>query len=438
LFSAGDKVRLVTTNFDTHFSTTAAELYDDKIETFYAPALPLGDQFSRLVYLHGSAEKDPKRCVLTDEDFGSAYLTQAWASRFLAAMFSEYVVLFVGYSHNDTVMNYLARGLPPVKQRARFAFSTSDEESLAKWEFLGIHPMIYEKSHEENAHKAITVSVGEWVSELNRGLLEKAQRIRSVVETQPPLEGEDADYIKYSLGEKSTWQLFFKYARKPEWISWLETQGFSKRIFDWYGSTTGLAALVRRPHQLDGNRRPGTAHDRPSIATTGVDCPIAQGVDGRFDGDNDFRFVETADREPGGELISKTRAERGLVPCISQSRSFDLSVLRPVKEDNAWIRAMVVCKDRSHRVQIVHNGGIDSACFHEIGAGNRPVRFVWHSVSRRQFVKGPAFLLGSDVALNRKGQPDFGRRNSLKIRLEGLTGGGKILAGQVHLQVDRP
>ena len=123
LFSAGDRVRLVTTNFDTHFSTMAAELYGDEIETFYASALPLGDQFSGLVYLHGSVEKDPKRCVLTDEDFGSAYLTKAWASRFLAAMFSEYVVLFVGYSHNDTVMSYLARGLPPVKQRARFAFS---------------------------------------------------------------------------------------------------------------------------------------------------------------------------------------------------------------------------------------------------------------------------------------------------------------------------
>lgn len=56
--------------------------------------------------------------------------------------------------------------------------------------------MIYERSQEENGHNAITVSVGEWVSELNRGLLEKAQRIRSVVETQPPLEGEDADYRK--------------------------------------------------------------------------------------------------------------------------------------------------------------------------------------------------------------------------------------------------
>ena len=174
-------------------------------------------------------------------------------------------------------------------------------------------------------------------------------------------------------------------------------------------TTKRLAALVCQPHQLVGNRRSRAAHDRPSIAATGVDRPIAQGVDGRFDCNNDFRFVEMADREPGGELVSKARAKRGLVPCVSQSRSFDLSVLRPVEEDDAWIRAMVVGKDRSHRVQIVHNGGIDPACFDEIGAGNRPVRFVWHGVSRRQFVKGPAFLLGSDVALNRKGQPDFGR-----------------------------
>ncbi|MGB7837155.1 MAG: hypothetical protein WBL40_03475 [Terrimicrobiaceae bacterium] len=117
--------------------------------------------------------------------------------------------------------------------------------------------------------------------------------------------------------------------------------------------------------------------------------------------------VEMAHREPGGELVSEAGAKGGLVPCISQSRSLDLSVLRPVEEDNAWIWAVIVGKDRSHRVQIVHNGGIDSAYFDQIVTGNRPVRFVWHGVSRRQFVKGPALLLRWDVALNRKGQPDF-------------------------------
>ena len=234
LFPTADNVRIVTTNFDAHFSSTAAEIYQDQVETFCGPALPLGDDFSGLVYLHGSAAQERKRCVLTDEDFGRAYLTEAWASRFLAGMFRRYVVLFVGYSHNDTVMNYLARGLPPVSQKPRFAFSTGDEESLSKWEFLGINPLVYETSQAANTHNAITVSVGEWVRELNRGLLEKAQRIRSIAEAPPPLAGEDADYIKSSLAEKSSWQLFFKYARLPRWISWLEAQGLTNRIFDWH------------------------------------------------------------------------------------------------------------------------------------------------------------------------------------------------------------
>src|SRR5207247_1672794 len=106
-----------------HFTTSVNEPLQGQAKIFYAPALPLGDDFNGLVYLHGSAAEAPHHCILTDEDFGRAYLTQAWASRFLAAMFSRYVVLFVGYSHDDTVMNYLARGLPPVAQKARFALT---------------------------------------------------------------------------------------------------------------------------------------------------------------------------------------------------------------------------------------------------------------------------------------------------------------------------
>jgi hypothetical protein len=113
----------VTTNFDTHFSVAAEGLFQAKVETFYGPALPLGYDFTGLVYLHGCAGKDAGRCVLTDGNFGRAYLTDAWATRFLAAMFTQYVVLFVGYSHDDPVMNYLARGLSPIGQKSRFAFA---------------------------------------------------------------------------------------------------------------------------------------------------------------------------------------------------------------------------------------------------------------------------------------------------------------------------
>ncbi len=232
IFPSGDKARVVTTNFDTHFSTTIRECFGENGEIYYAPAVPLGDDFSGLVYLHGCAGKDPRRCILTDEGFGRAYLTQAWASRFLASMFSKYTVLFVGYSHNDTVMNYLARGLPPVGQKRRFAFTTDDKESLAKWEFLGIQPLTYKKHLGENQHEAITESMAEWVAELRRGLLEKAQRIRAIAEAQPPLEGEDSDYIKFSLSELETARVFLKHARLPEWISWLERHKILQPLFD--------------------------------------------------------------------------------------------------------------------------------------------------------------------------------------------------------------
>lgn len=230
IFPSAQDVRLVTTNFDTHFSTAATAAFKSPVEKFFAPALPLGDDFNGLVYLHGCAGKDPARCVLTDADFGRAYLTEAWASRFLRAMFSKYTVLFVGYSHKDTVMNYLARGLPPVEDKRRFVFTA--EASLSKWEFLRIHPVVYRLVEDENPHRALTDSVGRWVADLRSGLLDRAQRIRAIAELQPPLEGEDADFIRRALEQVDTARVFFKHAKHPGWIDWLEKEGLIAAVFD--------------------------------------------------------------------------------------------------------------------------------------------------------------------------------------------------------------
>ena len=58
-----------------------------------------------------STDKTPlsERLVLIDSDFGRAYLTEGWARRFLC----KYTILFIEYGHNDIVIEYLARGLPP-------------------------------------------------------------------------------------------------------------------------------------------------------------------------------------------------------------------------------------------------------------------------------------------------------------------------------------
>src|ERR1700676_1817489 len=59
LFPASEAVRLVTTNFDPHFSSAAPLVFADgkPCEIHYAPALPLGDSFSGIVYLHGGVER---------------------------------------------------------------------------------------------------------------------------------------------------------------------------------------------------------------------------------------------------------------------------------------------------------------------------------------------------------------------------------------------
>jgi hypothetical protein len=230
IFPSAKQIRLVTTNFDRHFSTAAEDLFGCEIETYYAPAIPLGNDFTGIIYLHGSAYKDAKRCVLTDEDFGRAYLTEAWASRFLAAMFTRYTVLFVGYSHNDIVMNYLARGLPPAGLKSRFAFTIA--EGLERWHFLGIHPLTYKCCGGENPHQPITESINEWVREIRSGFLDKAQRIRLMAEAPPSPAGEDADYVKFALTEIETARIFLKYASIPEWIFWLEERGFLTSLFN--------------------------------------------------------------------------------------------------------------------------------------------------------------------------------------------------------------
>jgi hypothetical protein len=47
---------------------------------------------------------------------GARTAPQGWARRFLVGLFQSYTVLFVGDGHEDVVMGYLARGLPPSDQ----------------------------------------------------------------------------------------------------------------------------------------------------------------------------------------------------------------------------------------------------------------------------------------------------------------------------------
>ncbi|MDA2926860.1 SIR2 family protein [Acidobacteria bacterium AH-259-G07] len=229
LFGNVGRVRIVTTNFDAHFESATQNVFGNLPDVYRAPALPLGNDFTGIVYLHGSIRVNPKWLVLTDQDFGRAYLAEGWARRFLRAMFARYTVLFVGYSHKDTVMHYLARGLPPEGIKPRFAL-VSSTDNVARWRYLGIEPLAYEKE-ETNGHLKLTQSVTAWAEFVNRGALDTERRVHELVSSPPPLDPESHDYLKWVLQNNVPVTFFARHANSPEWLNWADQEGFLESLF---------------------------------------------------------------------------------------------------------------------------------------------------------------------------------------------------------------
>ena len=144
-----------------------------------APALPLGDDFIGVVFLHGCLRQDPGALVVTDSDFGRAYLRDAWAARFLERMFATYTVLFIGYSHNDVVMSYLARALRA--DSARFVLTS--EPGASHWRRLRIQPVGYPIL--AGTHSALADAVDGWASWASMGLLDHRQRVDQLLSAAP-------------------------------------------------------------------------------------------------------------------------------------------------------------------------------------------------------------------------------------------------------------
>ena len=195
----GEQVRVVTTNFDLLFEEAARDLFDKEPEVFRAPALPLGQDFNGIVHVHGACDH-LRGMVLTDEDFGRAYLLEGWARRFLVQLFLHFRVLFVGYRHNDIILNYLARALPLDSTKPR-RFALTDDSDLQRWELLGIKPIIYPKPDAKD-HSRLYEGVHCLAKHVNYGVIDWQREITEIAEKPPPsLDEEAADLIADSLSD---------------------------------------------------------------------------------------------------------------------------------------------------------------------------------------------------------------------------------------------
>lgn len=227
LYTTRGSPRIVTTNFDQLFETAAKGVFKSDPEIFNAPALPLGRECDGIVHVHGTLDR-PNGMVLTDKDFGRAYLTDGWALSFLVELFQTFTVLFVGYSHSDMIMNYLARALPVEQAESRFALTCEDDDS--RWGFLGIKPIRYTQLPCDN-HYALYAGVSGLADYASRSILDWQREITEIATKPPPLHEEEIDFIEEALRDAMKTRFFTAAAVSIEWVDWLEKRDHLAGLF---------------------------------------------------------------------------------------------------------------------------------------------------------------------------------------------------------------
>jgi len=189
-------IKLVTTNFDRLFEG-AADRHRLPSFTVY-PDPPARARWEGIVHLHGRMPEAPShddldRLVLSDGDFGQAYLTHGWAARFVAGLFRDHVLCFVGYSISDPVLRYMtaAQALDGEAQMYAFApVDASDAESAERaWRTKHVTPIAYSTAH---SHRALHRTLQVWASIYRHGVRGK-ERIVARYAHRPPNGAKPGD-----------------------------------------------------------------------------------------------------------------------------------------------------------------------------------------------------------------------------------------------------
>ena len=157
--------RLVTTNFDLLF-----EECEPGIASSNPPQLPdprRDIDFRGIIHLHGRVDADYRRAcddefVLSSADFGHAYLSDGWATRYIQALLRRFRIVFVGYSADDPPVQYLLEALNRFEKPGHklYAFQSGDAtQAMAQWAHKGVEPIAYDSA---NGHAALWKTLSAW------------------------------------------------------------------------------------------------------------------------------------------------------------------------------------------------------------------------------------------------------------------------------------
>ncbi|WP_244786030.1 anti-phage defense-associated sirtuin Dsr1 [Cupriavidus pauculus] len=198
--------RLITTNFDRLFQHVIVR--DGRnVDHFCAPLLPVPkSRWNGIVYVHGLLPESPTaqeldRLVISSGDFGLAYLTERWASRFVGELFRNYVVCFVGYSLNDPVLRYMTdalaadrlRGEAPPEMFAFGSYKRNQQERIEQeWRAKNVTPILYKDT---KGHPYLHRTIRSWAGTYNDGVRGKERIVVDCVRAGPGGSTKQDDFV---------------------------------------------------------------------------------------------------------------------------------------------------------------------------------------------------------------------------------------------------
>ncbi len=217
------KTQLVTTNFDRLFHDC-----DPSLASLQPPRLPNPSRPSEMdgiIYLHGRATEgydgaEEDGFVLSSSDFGRAYLSEAWATKFFREILERYVVVFVGYTADDPPVQYLLEALNTKgnKLTGVYAFQAGAASiATSRWLHKGVEAIPYAP---DNDHQALWETLAAWAvrarspENWTQSVIEMAKRGPEQLEAHE--RGQVAHLIKTPQGAAK-----FSSTKPPPPAEWL-------------------------------------------------------------------------------------------------------------------------------------------------------------------------------------------------------------------------
>ncbi len=233
------KTKLITTNFDRIFEHVI-EKKRSNVENSIAPVMPIpNNDWDAIVYLHGllpevSTPKELDRLVLSTGDFGLAYLYRAWAASFIAEIFRNYHVCFIGYSINDVVLSYMVDAIAAAKLMGEntpeiFAFAdfnSGNKDKIAnEWKIKNVTPILYNVITQD--HALLHETLHEWADIYSKGQEGKKQLIIDNAHKKLSENSDNDNFIGrvlWALSDNSTVPLkTFSELNPVPSLDWLES-----------------------------------------------------------------------------------------------------------------------------------------------------------------------------------------------------------------------